>query len=181
MTIFAVITQHTHMQSWLKQWLLPVSPSVSLSPEIQFMYLIQVHAGHKFVSNARWCSCKIGYWDFHFRLQVMKCRYRPEQFLHHHWHSHWKLNSLWLAYHFSSRELLTTETELVAMAILAIHGCRVTPMGTRNPAAIGIPMRLYTTAQMKFIRILLTVRLERSMAATTSIRLSCRYRVVSIT
>lgn len=126
-------------------------------------------------------SCEISYWDFHFRLQVMKCGCRPEQFLHDHWHSPWKLNSLWLAYHFSSRELLTTETELVAMAILAIHGCRVTPMGTRNPAAIGIPTRLYTTAQMKFIRILLTVRLERSMAATTSIRLSCEYWVVSIT
>ena len=87
MTIFAVITQHTHththMQSWLKQWLLPVSPSVSLSLEIQFMYLIQVHTGHKFVSNLSGAHVRLAR-DFHFTLQVMKCGYRPEQFLHHH-------------------------------------------------------------------------------------------------
>lgn len=40
------------MQSWLKQWLLPVSPFVSLFLEIRFMHLIQVHTGHKYVSNA---------------------------------------------------------------------------------------------------------------------------------
>jgi len=125
-----------------------------------------------------WCSYETSYWEFPFGLQVMMGGCRPEQLLHDHCHSHWKQNSLWLAYHVSSRELETTETELNAMAILAIHGCRVTPMGTSTPAAIGIPMRLYTTAQTKFIRILLTVRLERSMAATTSIKLSYGYGVI---
>ncbi len=76
-----------------------------------------------------------------------------------------------LTYTFSNKELMTTLTEEKAIAALAIHGCNVTPIGTRNPAANGIPITLYTTAHIKLALILLTVRPDRLIAAITSIRL----------
>jgi len=39
----------------------------------------------------------------------------------------------------SRSELHTTETELSAMAALAIQGCSCTPTGASTPAAMGIP------------------------------------------
>ena len=46
------------------------------------------------------------------------------------------------AHHLSRSELQTTETELKAMAMLAIQGWRVIPNGTNTPAARGMPIRL---------------------------------------
>ena len=45
-------------------------------------------------------------------------------------------------HHLSRRELQTTDTELKAIARLAIHGSRVMPIGDKTPAAIGIPTKL---------------------------------------
>ena len=46
--------------------------------------------------------------------------------------------------HLRRRELQTTERELRAMAAAAIQGARFTPMGTKTPAAIGIPVTKMT-------------------------------------
>ena len=73
---------------------------------------------------------------------------------------------------FSNREFTTTVTEDIAMARLAIQGCSTMQIGTRKPAARGIPRKLYTVAHKKFSRIFHTVRRDNSMAATTSKRLS---------
>ena len=76
------------------------------------------------------------------------------------------------AHHLSSSELQTTVRELKAIAMLAIQGWRVTPSGTNTPAANGMPMKLYMTAQAKLRRMRRTVLRERIIAATTSLRLS---------
>lgn len=59
------------------------------------------------------------------------------------------------------------------MAALAIHGKRYTFRAENTPAAIGIATMLYTMAHRKFNRMRRTVTRLRSMAQTTSSRLSC--------
>ena len=71
----------------------------------------------------------------------------------------------------NNRDEVTTETEDKAIAPDAIQGLRAKFKGRKTPAAIGIPMKLYMRAKMKFDLILRTVFLDRSMAATTSIKL----------
>ena len=81
---------------------------------------------------------------------------------------------------FSRRELQITETELRAMAAAAIHGCSVTPTGVSAPAAIGIPMKLYKTAQTKLLLILRTVFFESLMAEITSSKLFCNNCIIHV-
>ena len=69
--------------------------------------------------------------------------------------------------HFRRSELQMTDIELRAIAAAAIHGCRVTPTGVRAPAAIGMPMKLYSTAHRKLDLIFLTVLLDSSIAEIT--------------
>lgn len=73
-------------------------------------------------------------------------------------------------YVFRNSEEQTTETDDIAIAKAAIHGCNTKWIGKNIPAATGIPIKLYTRAKIKLIFILLTVFRERSIAATTSIR-----------
>lgn len=73
-------------------------------------------------------------------------------------------------YVFSMSDEQTTETELIAIAADAIHGCNMMPNGLKTPAASGIPSKLYILANRKFRRIRRTVRLDRSKHATTSSR-----------
>ena len=75
--------------------------------------------------------------------------------------------------HFRRSELQMTDIELRAIAAAAIHGCRVTPTGVRAPAAIGMPMKLYSTAHRKLDLIFLTVLLDSSIAEITSSKLLC--------
>ena len=81
-----------------------------------------------------------------------------------------------ITYSFNSRELQTTETEDIAMAMLGIQGCILSPSGANTPAANGIPIALYSTAQAKFSLIRWIVFLERSIATTTSRRSSYQKR-----
>ena len=75
--------------------------------------------------------------------------------------------------HFRRSELQIRHIELRAMAAAAIHGCRATPTGVRAPAAIGMPMKLYSTAQRKLDLIFRTVFLDSSIAEITSSKLFC--------
>lgn len=45
-------------------------------------------------------------------------------------------------YHFNSKELPTTDTELKAIAADDIHGCKKNPNELNIPAAMGMPSRL---------------------------------------
>ena len=74
-------------------------------------------------------------------------------------------------YKVNIRDEVTTETDDKAIAPDAIQGFKLKFKGRKMPAAIGIPMKLYIRAKMKFDLILRTVFLDRSMAATTSIKL----------
>lgn len=61
-------------------------------------------------------------------------------------------------YHFITRLLLTTLTELSAIAAAAMTGLNRNPVnGYRTPAAIGMPTVLYTNAQKRFCFILRNV------------------------
>ena len=76
----------------------------------------------------------------------------------------WYINS----YILSNNELTTTLTDDIDIARLAIHGCNTTPTDTNAPAARGKPMALYMIAHKKLILILLTVRRDNCIAASTS-------------
>lgn len=77
-------------------------------------------------------------------------------------------------YNFSIKLLVTTETELKAIATEAIQGCNIIPKGLKIPAAKGIPIMLYMLAKRKFILIRRTVFFERSKQATTSNKSFCK-------
>ena len=41
------------------------------------------------------------------------------------------------------------EIKIVSSYIQSIHSCKTTPSGTKNPAAMGIPSKLYAQAKTK--------------------------------
>ena len=60
--------------------------------------------------------------------------------------------------------MVTTHTELSAMAAEAIMGLSRKPSGYRTPAANGIPITLYINAQNRFSRIMRRVFLDSEIA-----------------
>ena len=71
-----------------------------------------------------------------------------------------------MCFDFSLRLLLTTDTELNAIAAPANMGFNENPQkGYKRPAAIGIPIRLYINAQNKFCLIVCTVSFESLIAS----------------
>ena len=79
----------------------------------------------------------------------------------------------------NNRDEVTTDTEDKAIAPDAIQGFREKFKGRKTPAAIGIPIKLYIRAKIKFDLIFRTVFLDRSMAATTSIKLFYEIKIYS--
>ncbi|MEI8253668.1 MAG: hypothetical protein WCG25_08245 [bacterium] len=70
-----------------------------------------------------------------------------------------------------SREFVTTDTELIAIARPANSGLSIIPNFINTPAASGIPKMLYKNANIIFCLILFTVCLLSDIAFITSSRL----------
>lgn len=89
-----------------------------------------------------------------------------------------KMLSIGRFHHLSVNELVTTLTLENAIAAPAIIGCKLKPSGRKKPIAKGIPIILYTHAQMRFRLIVEKILRDRWRAATTSSR-SERIRTIS--